>query len=95
MLQSQNESELLEAQMQIEEAELDVSMCEQAIQEEREEELLDVDRQIIPDVMQKQSRNVHKSILPPNEASLNRAKYQLNPNNQAETSAVHSEFPVN
>ena len=94
MLQLQNESELLEAQMQREEAELGVSMCEQAIQEEREEELLDVDRQIIPDVMQGQSRNVHKSILPPNEASLDRAKYQLNPNNQAETSAVHSEFPV-
>ena len=95
MLQLQNESELLEAQMQREEAELGVSMCEQAIQEEREEELLDVDRQIIPDVMQEQSRNVHKSILPPNEASLDRAKYQLNPKNQAETSAVHSEFPVN
>ena len=81
--------------MQREEAELGVSMCEQAIQEEREEELLGVDRQIIPDVMQEQSRNVHKSILPRNEASLDRAKYQLNPNNQAETIAVHSEFPVN
>ena len=73
MLQLQNESELLEAQMQREEAELSVSMCEQAIQEEREEELLDVDRKINVDVRQEPSRNVSKNILP-NEASLGRAK---------------------
>ena len=73
MLQLQNDNELLKAQIEIEEAELSVSMCVQAMQEEREEELLDVDKQIIPDVRQEQSRNVHKSILPPNEASLDRA----------------------
>ena len=92
MLQLQNENELLEAQMERKEAELSVSMCEQAMQEEREEDKLDVDGQIIPDVRQEQSRIVHKSILP-NEASLGRAtKYHLNPNAQAETSAVDSEF---
>ena len=52
MLQLQNENELLKAQVEIEEAELRVSMCEQAIQEEREEDLLDVDKQIIQDVRQ-------------------------------------------
>ena len=95
MLQLQNESELLEAQMQREEAELSVSMCEQAILEEREEELLDVDREITTDVRQEPSRNVSKNILP-NEACLGRAKmkYQFNPNTQAEISAVNSEFPI-
>ena len=42
MLLLQNESELLEAQMQREEAQLSVSICEHAIQEEREQELLDL-----------------------------------------------------
>ena len=95
MLQLQNESELLEAQMQKEEAELSVSMCEQAIQEERNEELLDVDREIIVDAGQEQGRNICKNI-PPNEASLGRAKtkYQFNPNTQAEICAVNSEVPV-
>ena len=95
MLQLQNESELLEAQMQNEEAELSVSMREQAIQEERNEELLDVDREIIADAGQEQGRNVCKNI-PPNEASLGGAKtkYQFNPNTQAEICAVNSEVPV-
>ena len=70
-------------------------MCEQAIQEEREEELLDVDTEITADVRQEQSRNVSKNILP-NEAFLGRAKmkYQFNPNAQAEISAVNSKFPI-
>ena len=59
MLQLQNENELLEAQMERKEAELSVSMCELAMQEEREEDALDVDGQIIPDVRQEHSRIVH------------------------------------
>ena len=52
-------------------AELSVSICGQAIREEREEELLDVDREIIAMLGKNKSRNVYNSILP-NEASLAR-----------------------
>ena len=72
MLQLQNKNELLEAQIEREDTELIVSMCEQVIQEERVDEYLDVDRQIIPGFRQEQSCTVHIFILP-NVASLDKA----------------------
>jgi hypothetical protein len=44
MLDLQNESEMLEAQMQREEAMMSVSICERVIQEEREQELGDIEK---------------------------------------------------
>ena len=76
MLLLQNESELLEAQMQKEEAQLSVSICEHAIHEEREQELLDLDREMLENVVQRCTQDT-RECTPPKEKGASYSRHDL------------------
>ncbi len=78
---------------QREEVEVSINIYEQTIQEEREQELLDVERETIASIRQEQSHDICNSVLS-GKALLDRTNvnYKPNPKAQTDVNDINSEY---